>query len=150
LFNRQERKNEIAMIPIQLASQEWEANTQPHPKMRLISEFRPEYRLQPFRRYGYAIAWLEWYESHIEIRKFEALEETGRGSAGKLIRFLIALSNKYKIPIEGQAVPYPPDPPALKGETLTLEQLETFYKKHGFTVRTIDSDRSDISYFPPE
>jgi hypothetical protein len=69
-------------------------------------------------------------------------------TASRLIRFLKLLADKYQIPLWGHARPYEPDPPHPAGRLLTKEELDNFYRKHGFKLREIDSCISDIKYVP--
>jgi len=136
------------MSPLQQAQHEWEASTTPHPKKHPLSKFRPEFRTHEFRQFGKAIVLLNWAEDRIEITKFETLQPGG-GDATRLIEFLKTLADKYQIPLWGHARIYEPDPPFPEGRLLTQEELEAFYKKYGFELREIDSNTSEISYFPP-
>jgi hypothetical protein len=69
-------------------------------------------------------------------------------TASRLIRFLKLLADKYQIPLWGHARPYEPDPPHPAGRLLTKEELDNFYRKHGFKLSEIDSCISDIKYVP--
>jgi S1-C subfamily serine protease len=51
------RLNFCIMTPLQLARKEWEDNTTTHPKKHLIGK---KTYTQEFRKFGEAIAWLEW------------------------------------------------------------------------------------------
>jgi len=131
------------MTPLQLAKEEWERNTSPHTKLHPVG--RGVIHEHEFRQYGQAIAWLKWDGDCIEIAKFETLQH-GQGAATKLIEFLKCLADKYKVGIFGHATAYPPDPPIPEGELFSQEQLEAFYRKHGFKLRKISNDASEIIY----
>ncbi|HZF02558.1 MAG TPA: hypothetical protein VE344_11785 [Methylomirabilota bacterium] len=135
------------MTPLQKAQQEWEANTTPHCKKHSLSKFRPASHIHEFRRFEKAIALLNWTENCIEITKFETLQPGG-GGATHLIKFLKTIADKYQIPLCGHAIKYDPDPPIPEGHLLTKEQLEGFYKKHGFQLRKINDETSDMLYVP--
>ena len=137
------------MTPLQQARHEWEANTTPHPKKHPLSKFRAEFHTHEFRQFGQAIAWLNWTEDCIEITKFETLQPGG-GGPSRLIEFLKTLADKYQVPLWGHARIYEPDPPIPEGHLLTRGQLENFYKKHGFKLRKIDTDTSELSYIPKQ
>ena len=139
------KNNEIT--PLQRAREEWEVNTTPHPKKHPLSEFRPAFHTHEFRQFGQAIAWLDWSEACIEIKKLETLQPGGGGPT-RLIKFLKALADKCQAPLWGHARAYDPDPPLPKGHLLTKEELEAFYRKHGFQLRKVDDDTSEIKYIP--
>jgi hypothetical protein len=134
------------MTPIQKAQQDWENNTTLHLKKHLISRFRPVFQIQEFRQFGNAIAMLNWSGDCIEITKFETLRPN-EGAATRLIEFLKSLADKYQVRLWGHARPYEPDSPPT-GHLLTKEELEEFYKKHGFQLRKIDAETSDMLYVP--
>jgi len=131
---------------MQLARREWEARTSRHTKFRPIGGDNT--REHPFRRFGQAIAWLKWDAAdRIEIAKFETLQPN-QGAAGRLIEFLKSLADKYQLRLWGQARIYLPDPPVPQGRLLNREELENFYRKHGFQLRQIDADTSEMCYLP--
>jgi len=135
---------------IQQAKQEWEANTTPYPKKHIV---RPVVKNIPliipelFGQFDKAIALLNWNEDCIEIRKLETLQPR-QGGASRLIRYLKCLSDKYQIPLWGHARLYEPDEPFPNGPLLTKTELCIFYIKHGFQLREIDDDASEIKYIP--
>ena len=140
------------MTPLKQAQQEWEANTTPHPKTHHV---RPVVRNNPipfsedFRQFDKAIALLNWNSDCIEIAKLETLQPR-QGGSSRLIVFLKKLADKYQVIIWGHARPYEPDPPCPADGLLTKDQLDNFYRKHGFVLREIDSTASEIKYVPKQ
>jgi hypothetical protein len=138
------------MTPVEQAQRKWEANTKPHPKNHIV---RPVVRNNPiilkeeFRQFDKAIALLNWNADCIELLKLETLQPRQGGST-RLIRFLKCIADEFQIPLWGHARPYEPDPPCLAGRLLTKEELDDFYRKHGFELREIDPCTSDIKYVP--
>ena len=135
------------MTLLQQAKQEWEVATKPYCKKHPISKFRPAFHIHEFRQYGKALAMLNWTGQYIEITKLETIE-AGKGEATRLITFLKSISDKYQIPLCGHARKYDPDSPIPSGHLLTKEQLESFYVKQGFKLRTLDDNTSDMLYLP--
>ena len=118
------------MTPLSVARTEWEAGTTsyPLPHKQSYGEIIEE----PYRRYGNAIAWLEWSD-HCEIRKFQTLTPKS-GEATLLLTFLKALATKHGIRIFGNPVVYEPTYPLPSETLLTQEQLMSWYRKQGFVV----------------
>jgi hypothetical protein len=144
------RLNRCTMSPIQRARQKWEKETTEFPKMHLVRPVVQNnliYFKQDFRRFGNAIAWLQWNEDCVEIKKFETLHPHGGGPT-RLIDFLKALANEFQVPLWGHARVYELDTAFSKEHLLKQAQLEAFYKDHGFQLRKIDADTSEISYIP--
>jgi len=133
--------------PLQQAQQEWETNTTPHPKNHPIDKNGKIVHIHEFRQFDNAIAWLNWNGDCIEITKIETLQPN-QGASTRLIHFLKVLADKYQVRLWGHARIYQPDEPVPKGSLLTKNQLENFYKKHGFQLRKIDDDTSEILYVP--
>jgi len=131
------------MTQLQLAQKEWESNSIPNTKLHPIG--RGVIHEHEFRRYGQAIAWLKWDGDCIEIAKFETLCP-GRGAAAKLVEFLKSLADKYKVTLFGHATAYQPDEPFPQGQLLSQKELEDFYRKHGFRLRKISDEASEILY----
>ena len=123
------------MTPLQLAQKEWEDNTTCHPKKHQISKFRLVFHTHEFRQFEQAIALLNWSGDCIEITKLEKLPGQRRGAAIPLVKFLKTLADKYNVRIFGHVKPYTPDPPWPDDEHVpTQEELEAWYKKHGFQL----------------
>ena len=139
------RFNFYMMTLLQCARQEWEDHTTPHPKNHPVGK---KIHVHEFRKYGQAIAWLEWGGDYIEITKLETLQPYGGGPA-RLVEFLKTLADKYQVQLQGRVRAYRPDPPIPEGHLLTKAQLESFYEKHGFQLCKIDADTSEMSYIPP-
>ena len=133
--------------PLQQAQQEWEDNTTHHPKEHFYENGKKQ-GTDPFRKYGHAIAWLEWDSKSIVIKKIEKLPCAGRGAASSLINFLKSLADKYQIRIWGNPIRYDPDPPVPCGPLLTQDQLEAWYEKHGFQIRKIQNFGFPIMGYP--
>jgi hypothetical protein len=138
------------MTPVEQAQRKWEANTKPHPKNHIV---RPVVRNNPiifkeeFRQFDKAIALLNWNVDCIEILKLETLQPR-HGGPTRLISFLKCIADEFQIPLWGHARLYELDPPFPEGDLLTKEKLYQFYEKHGFQLRKIDDDTSEISYAP--
>jgi hypothetical protein len=142
-----EKKNE--MNPVQLARQEWETSTLPHPKNHRISQFRMVFHTHEFRQFGRAIAWLDWADDSIEIKKLEKLPDAGRGAAIPLVTFLETLADKYHIHLWCQAKPYTPDPPWPEDERIpSQEELEEWYMKRGFRLLTRGKPAPTWAWYP--
>ncbi len=130
--------------PLQQARREWEEKTVACPKTHYIG--RTPYQ-EDFRRFGAAIAWLEWDDDFIQIAKIETLQP-GQGAATNLIEFLKTLADKYYVRLFGNAVVYPPDAPAPEGNLFSQAQLECWYKKHGFQLRKIGDTGLTAIWYP--
>ena len=115
--------------------------------VRPVVKNKPIYLKEDFRRRGNAIAWLQWNEDCIEIKKLETLFPHGGGPT-QLITFLKSLADEFQIPLWGHARIYELDTAFSKEQLLIQEELEAFYKKRGFELRTIDADTSEIKYIP--
>jgi hypothetical protein len=126
--------NNNEMTPLQCAREEWEANTTPCPKKHSLSKFRTTFHIHEFRKFGQAIAWLKWNDDYIEITKLEKLPGAGRRAGTPLIEFLKSIADKHHIRLFGNATIYQPDPPRPEAPLLPQEQLEAWYKKHGFQL----------------
>lgn len=134
--------------PLQQAQQDWEAKTADHPKQHFYENGKKQEGLQDFRKYGQAIALINWAGETIEIKKMEKLPGAGRGASIPLVNFLKTLADKYHLHIWGQVKPYTPDPPRPEGPPLTQEQLEVWYKKRGFQLFRRDKDASTWMWYP--
>lgn len=123
------------MNSLEAAHAEWEAATIPYPLLHKQSYGKIVE--EPFRRYGDAIAWLEW-EAHeegsvCEFKKFETLKRK-TGAATSLLNFLKTLAVKHQVHIYGNPTPYPPTCPMAAESPLSEEELKTWYSKRGFLV----------------
>ena len=92
------------MISLLAAQAEWEAGTIPYPLPNKLS-YGPVVE-EPFRRYGEAIAWLEW-EDDCVVKKIETLKPR-TGATTSLLSFLKLLAVKHGIRITGNPVIYEP------------------------------------------
>jgi hypothetical protein len=114
------------------AQMEWEAVTTPlqlpHQQSygRIVEE--------PFRKYGDAIAWLDWQDNCI-IMKIETLKPR-TGAATSLLCFLKTLATKHGISVSGQPIVYPPTLVSAAASPLSQKELEAWYSKNGFCVGT--------------
>lgn len=147
---RDRQRLNFAMTPLKQAQQEWETKTTPHPKIhhvRPVVRNSPITRIEEFRQFDKAIALLNWDSDCIEILKLETLQPR-QGGPSRLICFLKHLADKYQVTIWGHARPYEPDPPFPAGGIITKDQLDNFYRNHGFELREIDALTSDIKYLP--
>lgn len=132
------------MTQLQHAQKYWEDNTEPFPKDHYIGK---KVYIHDFRQYGQAIAWLEWDEEYMEIKKIESLS-LGKGASSRLLCFLKTISDKYHVRLFGNAIVYRPDPPFPEGELLTQEQLESWYIRHGFVHRKIANTGVTAIWYP--
>jgi hypothetical protein len=126
-----ERSNSCCpLTSLSAAQAEWEAATTPYPLPhkqsygKIIDE--------PFRRYGDAIAWLEW-QDNCTITKIETLKPR-TSAATSLLSFLKTLATKHGIHIYGSPVIYEPTCPLAAVLPLSQEELEAWYSKNGFLV----------------
>ena len=133
------------MNPLQLAMKEWEDKTTPQHKERKGGK---KIRIQEFRKYGEAIAWLELDSKHIEIKKIEKLSCKGRGAGTALIEFLKSLADKYQVRLFGGVVAYDLEPPISNCPTLSQAQLEDWYQKRGFQLRRIPDSDIVLIWYP--
>jgi hypothetical protein len=125
------------MTPLQLAQKEWECKTTDHPKQHFYKNGKKREGMDEFRKYGQAIALINWGCDFIEITKLEKLPGADRGAAIPLVTFLKALADKYHIRLNGQVQPYTPDPPWPDDERIPKqEELEAWYERRGFQLCT--------------
>lgn len=118
------------MSSLSAAQAEWEAATIPYPLPHKQSY--GEIVEEPFRRYGGAIAWLDWDEYCI-IKKIETLRPR-TGATTSLLSFLKTLAAKHRVRIYGNPVVYEPTCPQAAASPLSQEELNAWYSKHGFLV----------------
>lgn len=112
------------------AQAEWEAATVPHPLSHRQSY--GEFVQEPFRKYGDAIAWLEWTR-FCEIKKLETLKARS-GAATLLVVFLKALADKHRVHLFGQPIPYAPTCSLAAVAPLSQNELYAWYSRRGFKV----------------
>lgn len=117
------------MTSIERARAEWEVNSKPSPR-----EGRRRNRLviDEFRRYGEALALLEWTKVCI-ISKIETLRPRA-GAASRLIEYLKSLADSHHISLFGNITAYVPETPHVLDGLLSQAELEAWYKKRGFFV----------------
>lgn len=115
---------------IAAAKAEWEAATSPYPLLHRQSYGEEVEEL--FRRYGDAIAWLDWGDCCL-ISKIETLK-AGTGAATALLSFLKSLADKHSFRIYGNPVVYEPTSPQAATNPLSQEALNAWYSKRGFVV----------------
>lgn len=89
--------------------------------------------VDPFRRYGDAIAWLVWNEV-CEFKKVETINPR-TGAATRLVDFLVGLAKEHEFVIFGNATTYEPNSSVIRGDGLDSEQLAAWYQRRGFTIR---------------
>ena len=118
------------MSSLSAAQAEWEEATicYPLPHKQIYDEIVEE----PFRRYGDAIAWLDW-GNYCIISKIETLRPRS-GATTSLLVFLKALATKHGIRIYGNPVVCPPTCLQAAESPLSQEELNAWYSKHGFLV----------------
>ena len=133
------------MNPLQLAMKEWEDKTTPQHKERKGGK---KIRIQEFRKYGEAIAWLELDSKHIVIKKIEKLSCEGRGVGTALIEFLKSLADKYQVRLFANVAAYELEPPIANCPTLSQDKLEAWYQKHGFQLRRILNSDIPVIWYP--
>jgi hypothetical protein len=129
------------MTHLHLAEEEWTAITQPAPKTHHRSR-KPV--THPFRRFGQALAWVEFDAEQIEIKKLEMTVHPAKGAATLLLEALKAIATKHELRITGAAIAYLPDPPVPPGPFLSQKELEDWYRRRGFQLVP---DRSCITIF---
>jgi hypothetical protein len=118
------------MSSILAAKAEWEEITIPYPMSNLQSYGEiPE---EPFRRYGDAIACLDW-DDRCTLGKIETLNPRN-GGATSLLLFLKSLALKHDFLIYGVPVIYQPSKTLPPGLLLSQEELETWFEQLGFIV----------------
>jgi len=115
------------------ARKEWEDNTESAPKKVTQGTYKKWTVVQPFRRFGEALAWLDWNDDIIEIKKLETLNP-GIGGPTKLLKFLQSIADKHGLRISAWIVAYSPDQPALEGKLRTQKGLEEWYRRRGFQI----------------
>jgi hypothetical protein len=118
------------MTTLSLARREWEQATTPYPLQHKQSY--GEVVEEPFRRYGDAIAWLDWGHD-CAISKIETLRPRS-GAASELLSFLKKLATKHGVRIYGNPVVYEPTCPQARGSPLSQDELKEWYRKQGFAV----------------
>ena len=121
----------VPMTPIELVRAEWEASTAFCPR----TWFAGKRRLlvtDNFRRYGEAIAVLEW-SSYCVVSKLESLSPRG-GAASRLIAYLKTLADSHRIVLFGNATAYVPETQTVLNGLLTQSELEAWYQRHGFVM----------------
>jgi hypothetical protein len=123
------------MDSLSAARTEWEATTTPYPLPHKQSY--GEVFVEPFRKFGHAIAWLEWvkYNAGVvcEIKKLETLKRK-TGAATSLLCFLKMISAKHSLHIYGNPTVYPSTCPLAAESPMTQEALDAWYVKRGFLV----------------
>ena len=127
---------------IRLAKVEWENKTIEHSKSRI----RPggDIVQDPFRKYGDAIAWLEW-SNYCVIVKIETLFH-GKGQATALLTFLKSLADKHQFLITGNPCCYETKVPEVDRNGLNQDQLEAWYRKNGFLIVNGESGVKTLWY----
>jgi hypothetical protein len=133
------------MTPIQLAKKEWEENSTPHAKNNFIGKRN---YTQEFRKYGEAIAWLDFDGEYIVMKKIEKLSCEGRGAGTALIEFLKSLADKYQVRLFANIAAYELEPPIVNCPTLSQDQLEAWYSEHGFQLRRIPNSGLSVIWYP--
>src|SRR5437899_1463504 len=118
------------MSALSAAQSEWEAATTPYPLPHKQSY--GEIVEEPFRKYGEAIAWLEWDDCCV-ISRIETLRPRS-GATAALLSFLKKLATKHGIRIHGNPVVYEPSCPQAATSPLSQKELNAWYLKNGFVV----------------
>jgi hypothetical protein len=118
------------MNGIVAARTEWKKNSAPSPRARVLKR---RVVTEEFRRFGEAIALLEWTD-RCTILKVETLRPR-MGAATALVEYLKRLVDFYEIPLCGNITAYVPDLPTETSNILSQQELETWYAKRGFALR---------------
>jgi hypothetical protein len=121
------------MTQLELARKEWEDNTAPATKIRVVGKYHKREFKHEFRQYGLALAWLKWDDGLVEIAKIETLQ-AGKGETKRLLAFMKSIADKHKVRIFGRVAVYEPDPPTPQGTLLSQDQLEDWYGRQGFRL----------------
>jgi hypothetical protein len=127
---------------IRSASEEWDDATTPFPK----SEWRrgKEF-IDPFRKYGNAIAWIEW-NGMCTIIKIESLVQKQRAGTALLTK-LKEICDKHELRMFGNATAYQPSDCRDLSAVLTQSELVGWYQRNGFVVSYQEaSDVTEIWY----
>ena len=98
-----------------------------------------------FRRYGDAIAWLEWDVHCCSIKKVETLCP-GSGHAKALLTFLKSLADKHQFLITGNPTAYPPAFSDIGERRLGQNELEEWYERNGFEILRRDGGWRFLCY----
>jgi len=116
---------------IRRAQGEWEATTTPHPLEVYLGK---KVHRQDFRRFGRAIAWLDWdgENGRCDVRFMQSLE-SGAGHAKSLVEFLKSLAIKHSIRLFGNVHACMPHAP-VSGRLLDQKELEAWYERRGFRL----------------
>ncbi|HWW00544.1 MAG TPA: hypothetical protein VNZ64_12665 [Candidatus Acidoferrum sp.] len=118
------------MSALSAAQSEWESATTPYPLPCKLSY--GEVIEEPFRKYGDAIALLDWSDWCV-ISKIETLRPRA-GATTRLLSFLKDLATKHDIRIYGNPVVYEPTCPQAAVSPLSQEELNAWYMNNGFVV----------------
>jgi hypothetical protein len=116
------------------ARKEWEDNTESAPKTVTRGKYKKRTDVHPFRRFGEALAWLDWNDDIIEIKKLETLNPENGGPT-KLLKFLQSIADKHGLQIFAGINAYLPDRPAPEGKLPTQKELEKWYGRRGFQIK---------------
>lgn len=122
------------MSSISSARAEWEAATTPYPLPHKQSY--GEIVEEPFRRFGDAIAWLDW-DDYCVITKIETLRPKS-GATTALLSFLKSLATKHGVRLYGNPVVYEPTCPQAAASPLSQDELNAWYSKRQFIVGRSD------------
>ena len=133
------------MTTLAPAQTDWEAATIPYPLSHRQSY--GEIVEEPFRRYGDAIAWIDWQDDCV-ITKIETLKPRS-GAASLLLSFLQTLARKHGFCIFGNPVVYEPTCKLAAASPLSQQELEVWYAKQGFSVGRSSNGVPYVRYESP-
>lgn len=125
-----EKGRPVMISPLRAAEAEWLSISKPSDRPLLNSRGRP--RGERFRETGGVAAWVRWELGAGYILRVErtAAVAEGKGATKALLRLLIAISNRYDVPLSGNVVCIPtnecPEP--------DLDRLIALYRGLGFGV----------------
>jgi hypothetical protein len=114
----------------------WEAATSQHPV-----EHRRGKRVtvHPFRRYGDAIAWVEWLPSHASLLKIERLDGASSGSGSALLKLIQKICVEHGLALHANVAPYRREPDGeIVDDPHGSARLIGWYRWQGFDITKAD------------
>ncbi len=123
-----ERRRPVVSRALAAAQAAWYRSTRPSDRVNRAPD------LFPFRRFGDAVAWVEWRGPEpAMLMKVETLAP-GKGAASRLLRHLIAIADAHRIRLAGVAIAYATAECADAESATGQQRLEAWYRRLGFAV----------------